>query len=83
MWYYIFVIILTVIAASVDIAGKDKDWNILIFIIGMIAGGTLLLGLFSYEPKAMDVYKGKTTLEITYKDGVAIDSVVVFKDKEK
>jgi hypothetical protein len=29
----------------------------------------------------MDVYQGKTTLEITYKDGVAIDSVVVFKDK--
>ena len=35
------------------------------------------------EPTAMDVYQGKTTLEITYKDGVAIDSVVVFKDKEK
>lgn len=33
------------------------------------------------EPTAMDVYKGKTTLEITYKDGVAIDSVVVFKEK--
>lgn len=34
-------------------------------------------------PSAMDVYQGKTTLEITYKDGVAIDSVVVFKNKEK
>ena len=33
------------------------------------------------EPQAMDVYKGKTTLEITYKDGVAIDSTVVFKSK--
>lgn len=33
-------------------------------------------------PSAMDVYQGKTTLEITYKDGVAIDSVVVFKYKE-
>ena len=30
-------------------------------------------------PKAMDVYRGRTTLEITYKDSVAIDSVVVFK----
>ena len=35
------------------------------------------------KPSALDVYKGKTTLEITYKDGVPIDSVVVFKDKEK
>ena len=35
------------------------------------------------KPTAMDVYQGKTTLEITYKDGVPIDSMVVFKDKEK
>lgn len=31
-------------------------------------------------PTAMDVYQGKTTLEITYKDGIPVDSVVVFKD---
>ena len=47
----------------------------------------LTLGIFvsliviSKEPTAMDVYRGKTTLEITYKDGVAIDSTVVFKNK--
>lgn len=35
------------------------------------------------KPTAMDVYQGKTTLEITYKDGVPIDSMVVFKDKKK
>ena len=35
------------------------------------------------KPTAMDVYQGKTTLEITYKDTIAIDSVVVFKDKEE
>ena len=54
--------------------------------------GTLLVGFgvtimtaSHYEtiPSAMDVYQGKTTLEITYKDNVAIDSVVVFKNKEK
>ena len=33
------------------------------------------------EPQAIDVYRGNTTLEITYKDGVAIDSTVVFKNK--
>ena len=32
-------------------------------------------------PIALDVYRGKTTLEITYKDSVALDSVVVFKDE--
>ncbi len=32
-------------------------------------------------PTAIDVYRGNTTLEITYKDSIAIDSVVVFKNK--
>lgn len=31
------------------------------------------------EPTAIDVYRGKTTLEITYRDSVAIDSTVVYK----
>lgn len=33
------------------------------------------------RPKAMDVYQGKTTLEYTIRDGVKVDSVVVFKEK--
>lgn len=32
------------------------------------------------QPKAMDVYQGKTTLEYTIRDGVKVDSVVVFKE---
>ena len=35
----------------------------------------------SNPPTAIDVYRGKTTLEITYRDGVAVDSVVVYKMK--
>ena len=31
----------------------------------------------------IDVYRGKTTLEITYKDSIAIDSVVVWKEEVK
>lgn len=31
------------------------------------------------QPTAMDVYRGRTTLEITYRDSIPIDSVVVFK----
>ena len=33
----------------------------------------------SRNPTAIDVYRGNTTLEVTYKNGVAIDSTVVFK----
>ena len=85
MLYYIFAIILTIVAAIIDVVGtnKDKDWNIWVFILGIISGGAILLGIFPYEPTAMDVYKGKTELKITYKGDVPVDSVVVFKNKEK
>jgi hypothetical protein len=43
----------------------------------------LLIGITHNSPTAMDVYQNKTTLEITYRNGVPVDSVVVFKDKEK
>ena len=56
------------------------------FLIGCIVASIIftIIGFAVFkaklgEPQAIDVYKGKTTLEITYKDGVAIDSVVVFK----
>lgn len=38
---------------------------------------------YTSKPTAMDVYQGKTTLEITYKDGVPVDSVVVWKGGKK
>lgn len=42
-----------------------------------------ILGLINLNtPTAMDVYQSKTTLEITYKDGIPVDSIVVFKNKK-
>lgn len=59
----------------------------LAFVCGVIGAYFLSGGIMMYDeshkPTAMDVYRGKTTLEITYKDGVPIDSLVVFKNKEK
>ena len=34
---------------------------------------------YDVTPKAIDVYRGKTILEITYRDSIPVDSVVVFK----
>ena len=63
------------------------DSNCLAFLFGVIGAYIISGGIIMYQesrkPTAMDVYQGKTTLEITYKDGVPVDSVVVFKDKEK
>ena len=43
----------------------------------------ILVIIYMSRPTTMDVYQGKTTLEITYKDGVPVDSVVVWKGGEK
>jgi membrane-bound ClpP family serine protease len=63
------------------------DANGWAFFWGVVGAYLLSSGIMIYgesgKPTAMDVYQGKTTLEITYKDGVAVDSIVVFKNKEK
>ena len=69
------------IAISNEEMNKHSHWLVFAF----SAFGTLLLVIGavtlpdSKNPTALDVYRGKTTLEITYKDSVAVDSVVVFK----
>ena len=62
---------------------KDEDGTLALVAGGLIIGGMFIgRGLKDNEIEPIDVYRGKTTLEITYRDGVAIDSVVVFKDKK-
>lgn len=36
----------------------------------------------SDAPKAIEVYQGKTTLQVTYQDSIAIDSIVVYKNTD-
>lgn len=48
-----------------------------LFIVAAFACGKELWGEKPIKP--IDVYRGNTTLEITYRDSVAIDTVVVWK----
>ena len=56
-----------------------------IFGLGVVVG--IVIGLMGaalvceYQVKAIDVYRGKTELVVTYKNDVAVDSVVVYKMK--
>lgn len=64
------------------IKGDGLDGKPLIFILFIYSLLVLLLSFFYIrKPKAIDVYKGETTLRITYQDGVPIDSTVVWKSK--
>ena len=60
------------------------DDHILTRIIGILCIGinSYLIGSHVHgdKPQAIDVYKGKTTLEITYKDSIPQDTIVVFKN---
>ena len=49
---------------------------VIIFVVALY----VLLIISVSKPKAIDVYRGKTTLEITYKNNVPIDTVVTYKD---
>lgn len=55
------------------------------FITGVVFTLAVVVGTItvvkSKNPKPIDVYRGKTTLQITYRDSIPIDSVVVFKNK--
>ena len=58
--------------------GETIFFLLIMYALGMFVG-ILAHTLISIRP--IDVYRGKTTLEITYRDSVAIDSTVVYKVK--
>ncbi len=80
---FIIGIIILVIALCALVSEKNELAFILAMLGSWLTSGALMYNEIKKKPSAMDVYQGKTTLEITYKDGVAVDSIVVFKDKDK
>lgn len=61
---------------------EDKFFSEGLILLSVVVFFLLLKVAFNQtsKPTAMDVYQGKTTLEITYKDSIPVDSVVVWKD---
>jgi hypothetical protein len=55
-----------------------------VVIVIFLTAGIEIIDEYCYPSiTPMDVYRGKTTLEITYKDSIAIDSTVVWKEEVK
>ena len=86
--FLIFSIIIFLVCFILSIVVEDKDGCSL---FSFLSGGTLILCIVGITyiveknniPTALDVYQGETTLEITYRDSIPVDSVVVFKDEFK
>jgi uncharacterized membrane protein YkgB len=70
------------ILTLIDDGNRNFPYGLIGGILGLIIPVVLLSLIVETTPTALDVYKGKTTLEITYKDSIPIDTVVVFKNKE-
>ena len=73
---FVFVISLFIFVIFAYDISATSFITIFLLTVGILVSLLVILE----EPQAIDVYRGKTTLEITYKDGVAIDSTVVFKE---
>lgn len=74
----IFILLFAILPCGKAIADllTEGKFNInIIFSIILV----VLVVIHAKEPRAIDVYKGKTTLEITYRDNVPVDSVVIWK----
>ena len=75
----IFLIIVLKDSISDKATYDDTPIFFITMILNIIIAFCLIINL--RKPKAIDVYQGNTTLEITYKDDMPIDSVVVWKNK--
>ena len=80
--FVILIIILSLwILAFIISVVANSEFGLFSFVLisGVWFGFFIMVVYDSYHPTAMDVYRNKTTLEITYKDSIPVDSIVVFK----
>ena len=85
IWAIVF-LILSIVAFGLLLWDADPDDSRMIvvgglFMIAIGASFVMLYNTIAPIPSAIDVYRGKITLEITYRDSVAIDSIVIYKMK--
>ena len=84
MIYLIIGLFLIVVSSTIALATSGEKAGfvsvcLVLYFVGMVLC-IVGLGCITHSyPQAIDVYRGKTTLQITYKDSISVDSVVVFK----
>jgi len=71
--------ILTILTVTLREAYDKEGMSAATMVCAVLFGAFFVMIIAGSTPKAIDVYRGKTTLEITYRDSVAIDSTVVYK----
>ena len=67
--------------ACAFICDNELFFDFFMFLSGVGIWSFITLICIKSKPTALDVYQNKTTLEITYRDSIPVDSIVVFKYK--
>ena len=77
------IVVIIVCVLSIKLANYKDSSSIIYLALAIILGCVSIccVAIIVNQPTAIDVYKGKTELQITYKGTIPIDSVVVFKNK--
>ena len=82
IWTIIILVITTLLFVLMLLVADDDAVFVWIGSLSLTVAVLMLTSILETKnphPTALDVYRGKTTLEITYRDSVAIDSTVVYK----
>ena len=76
----IFIIIGSALLVVLIMSEQTNKLTILGSVTSMflIIGGANRIHICKY-PSAIDVYRGKTTLQVIYKDNIPTDTIVVYK----
>ena len=75
-----FIIVTIILGLCItEIKAKGNDAIATVFLILGVIGLLFILIYMNSIPTALDVYKGKTELRITYEGKIPVDSVVIYK----
>lgn len=78
---FILGVFLIILGAGVGARYDTNPLPTIFIVVGIIICFCVIAPSKSNDkPSALDVYQGKTTLEITYRDSIPVDSVVVYKN---
>lgn len=77
------VVTMSAIVVTIGKSNFSDNNDIILFIACTVSFFLFLMTglLYSKEIPAIEVYRGNTTLEITYKDSIPVDTTVVYKTK--
>ena len=83
----VLVFLLLLLCFIWNVFSKDYNNKVTSCVSTIMCSVIVTIVLIDYNskdnPTTLDVYEGKTTLEITYRDSIPIDSIVVFKEEFK